>query len=120
MNIAEVMRQAGQFAAINDRHAGADLIASVCGSLGMDRKHRNRVLDAFMGAPRKKIRFSEAREMLGLTDARSWYTHAKRDPRFGAVEVNRETPTSSYVWEDQVLHLLAELSERRKLTEEAK
>ncbi|RLC98424.1 MAG: hypothetical protein DRI46_11340 [Chloroflexi bacterium] len=109
-DIAEVMQTAGQFAATPDRHAGADVIAAVCGCLGMDRKQRNRTLDSFMGAPRKRIRFSEARRMLGLTDARSWYRRCKRDQRFDAIKIMHDTKTHPYVWEDEVLAVLAELN----------
>ena len=83
------------------------ILETLCDSVGHDRKHKARVLDAFKGAPRKRITFSAARKMVGLTDARSWYNRCSVDPLLKSVEVMPETKTSAYCWEDEILLVLS-------------
>jgi len=116
-NTAEVMIAVGNFAADPSHQNGADLIAAVCETRGLDKNSRIRVLDAYMGQPRKRIRFSEARRLCGLTDARSWHTRCERDPRFREVTIYRETEKSHYCWEDEVMRLLAMLNQGEPINE---
>lgn len=96
------------------QYDAADLIDSICQSLGYDYDHRKRVRDAVMGVPRKKIRFSEARKRLGLTDYRSWNAMCDKDPRYSEVEIIKEAKNSAYCWEDEVNALLAKLNDKNE------
>lgn len=91
----------------NDTKFARGLLRMMMHELGFEHEHRKRVLNAFDARPRKKIRFSEARKLVGISDARAWWKRCETDERLAGIEVMRETATSAYCFEDDVNAYLA-------------
>lgn len=92
------------------QHDAADLVDAICKAMDFDDDHRKRVRDAFLGRPRKKIKFSEARKRMGVKDARAWHKRCNSDPVISSIEIMWETEKSAYCWEDEVNAALAKLN----------